>query len=152
MWLGSINISLSWQVLASDCDWLSLFSLGLVIMVNLLPQALKQLTLIFFMQKVSSPNMVLRQRPNLIIGESTEAAACGLASTLFCCLLNAFFLLLACFIYWWYLIWLFMVRPICEGCNWVLLARDIWFDVIISLFNSLTSSGFINYKRFWYRF
>lgn len=51
-------------------------------MVNLFPQALKQLTLIFFMQKVSSPNMVLRQPPNLIIGESTEAGACGLTCTL----------------------------------------------------------------------
>lgn len=61
VWLGSINVFLFWHVLASDCDWLPLFAVGLVIMVNLLPQALKQLTLIFFMQKVSSQNMVLDQ-------------------------------------------------------------------------------------------
>lgn len=35
--------------------------------------------------------MVLRHRPNLIIGESTEAAACGLACTLYLLLVKLLF-------------------------------------------------------------
>lgn len=41
-------------------------------MVNLPPQALKQLTLIFFMQKFSQ-NVVLRQQPNFTTAESTRS-------------------------------------------------------------------------------